>query len=87
MKDPKAKWKVHDMISELISKEKDLLNQLTHVKPPSKEGCDWDLKIYDDYLKERELANKDGVGSEKWNNFLVKHIDYLANPSIRCKHK
>ena len=63
--------------------EKENIRKLSHKIP----SCDQEIQAmkfnhrnYDDYLIENvKCFNMDEQGSESWQNFFVKHMDYLAN--------
>ena len=43
------------------------------------------FNLYDDWLKSY-VKNKSSRDDE-WENFFVKHLDYIANPTIEVKNK
>jgi len=45
------------------------------------------FKNYDEWLQRNiQMQKFEEKSSENWSNFFVKHIDYLANPSILMKN-
>ena len=74
--------------TELIKKyEREI--EISEMKPPKcSQDLTWDLLTYEDWLKEHINHKHFGTeGAEAWQNFFVKHIDYIAQPSIKVKNK
>jgi len=57
-------------------------------RPNSQKNLTWDFRIYDDWLKEHVYVRYFGnQGKNDWCNMVTKFVDYLANPSIKMKHR
>lgn len=55
---------------------------------PQSGTLSWNHRTYDDWLKEETKCwNFDNWGKNLWQNFFVKHCDYIANPSIKIKNR
>lgn len=63
-----------------------MLSKKKHKRPEASIPITFDYKVFDDYYKDFVLYFETNSLEDDWQNFFVKHLDYISHPSIMKKN-
>jgi len=74
------------MINGLLNRVRKSYKLKVHQRPELDEDLTFNYNNWLEWVNNYRSVMKD-VGSDKWINAVVQHLDYLANPSILKKNE
>lgn len=85
IKDQDVKIMLRNNLKSVIKKFQLKIKILTYSLPKNHPEMQWNYVKCEDWLK-KLVYHKSNYNHEDWSNFFVKHLDYIANPTIKIKN-